>query len=167
MHTVAILPQSSGGTTHKLCILTTRKQSIPMPVFICENCNETLKKNKVATHNCGGGCWYFSCMDCNRKFGWDEYLGHTTCVSEAERYQGALYVPKDTEIDDGRKLALLGFSNLLLVVHKKMLTNTMKVKSETALTLYFGELGEGLHTTARPTESAWECTTWTQTAYSD
>ena len=67
-----------------------------MVVFICDACNETLKFNKVATHNCRG-CWYFSCMDCNKRFGWDEYKNHTSCVSEAERYQGNLYVHKDNK----------------------------------------------------------------------
>lgn len=70
-----------------------------MPVFICENCNETLRRNKVATHNCGANCWYMSCMDCNKRFGWDNYLTHTQCVSEAERYQGALYVAKENKGD--------------------------------------------------------------------
>ena len=69
---------------------------MPAPVFICEACNETLKRNKVATHNCHG-CWWFNCMDCNKRFGWDDYLTHTTCVSEAERYQGALYVHKENK----------------------------------------------------------------------
>ena len=67
-----------------------------MPVFICEACNETLKQTKVATHNCSG-CWYFSCIDCNKKFGWDEYKSHTKCVTEAERYQGHLYVAKENK----------------------------------------------------------------------
>ena len=70
-----------------------------MPVFICENCNETLRRNKVATHNCGRNCWYLSCMDCNKRFGGDEYLAHTSCVTEAERYQGALYVAKENKGD--------------------------------------------------------------------
>ena len=68
-----------------------------MPVFLCDNCNETLKRNKVETHNCGPNCWYFCCLDCNKKFGYDEYLQHTTCVTEAERYQGALYVAKENK----------------------------------------------------------------------
>ena len=67
-----------------------------MPVFICSACNETLKVAKVATHNCRG-CWYFSCMDCNKTFSWEDYKTHTSCVTEAERYQGALYVPKDNK----------------------------------------------------------------------
>ena len=36
-------------------------------------------------------------MDCNKRFGWDEYKNHTSCVSEAERYQGNLYVHKDNK----------------------------------------------------------------------
>ena len=36
-------------------------------------------------------------MDCNKRFGWDDYLQHTSCVTEAERYQGALYVAKENK----------------------------------------------------------------------
>ena len=69
-----------------------------MPVFICEFCNETLKRNKVEQHSytCRG-CWVLSCMDCNARFEGNEYLAHTSCVTEAERYQGALYVAKENK----------------------------------------------------------------------
>ena len=76
-------------------VLTSRSVA-GMVVFICEACNETLKRNKVASHWCRN-FWYLSCMDCNKRFEGDEYLSHTTCVSEAERYQGALYVHKDNK----------------------------------------------------------------------
>ena len=36
-------------------------------------------------------------MDCNKRFSPEDYLTHTSCVSEAERYQGALYVHKDNK----------------------------------------------------------------------
>jgi len=38
-------------------------------------------------------------MDCNRKFEGDDYWDHTSCVTEAERYQGHLYVHKDNKGD--------------------------------------------------------------------
>ena len=65
-----------------------------MPVFICEACNETLKRAKVEAHaaTCRN-CWWLSCMDCNKRFGGNDYWDHTSCVTEAERYQGATYVP--------------------------------------------------------------------------
>jgi len=36
-------------------------------------------------------------MDCNARFEGEAYLAHTVCVSEAERYQGALYVHKENK----------------------------------------------------------------------
>jgi hypothetical protein len=69
-----------------------------MPIFICEACNETLKRNKVQQHRYGcRNCWVMSCMDCNQRFEGDDFLGHTTCVTEAERYQGHLYVHKENK----------------------------------------------------------------------
>ena len=32
-------------------------------------------------------------MDCGQRFEGDDYLAHSTCISEAEKYQGALYRP--------------------------------------------------------------------------
>ena len=63
-----------------------------------EFCNETLKRNKVEQHmmQCRG-CWMLSCMDCNMRFEGKAYLDHTTCVTEAQRYQGALYVHKENK----------------------------------------------------------------------
>ena len=43
------------------------------------------------------GCWMLSCMDCNMRFEGKSYLDHTTCVTEAQRYQGALYVHKENK----------------------------------------------------------------------
>ena len=69
-----------------------------MPIFICEGCNETLKRNKVSQHqwSCKRS-WVLSCMDCNKRFEGEAYLQHTTCMSEAERYQGHLYVHKENK----------------------------------------------------------------------
>lgn len=35
-----------------------------------------------------------SCQDCMKVFRGDEYKAHVSCVSEAEKYQGALYKGK-------------------------------------------------------------------------
>lgn len=35
--------------------------------------------------------YIFSCIDCHKVFTGDEYKAHTSCISEAEKYQGALY----------------------------------------------------------------------------
>ena len=39
--------------------------------------------------------YYASCIDCGRVFHGTEYKSHTSCISEAEKYQGKLYKPKE------------------------------------------------------------------------
>ena len=40
------------------------------------------------------GCWVLTCVDCSKDFNGDEFRAHTSCISEAEKYQGKLYVAK-------------------------------------------------------------------------
>ena len=63
-----------------------------MVSFICDACQETVKKNKVDAHSwrCKN-CWVLSCVDCGVRFEGEAYKAHTSCISEAEKYQGALY----------------------------------------------------------------------------
>ena len=63
-----------------------------MVFFLCDGCNETLKKNKVDAHaaKCRE-CWSVSCVDCSQSFPGDEYRSHTSCISEAERYEKTIY----------------------------------------------------------------------------
>ena len=63
-----------------------------MVSFICDACQETVKKNKVDAHSwrCRN-CWWLSCVDCGVRFEGEAYKEHTSCISEAEKYQGALY----------------------------------------------------------------------------
>ena len=65
---------------------------------MCEGCNETLKKNKVDAHaaRCYS-CWAVTCVDCSIVFEGDTYRSHTSCISEAQKYQGALYKKSPAE----------------------------------------------------------------------
>ncbi|CAM9170771.1 unnamed protein product [Chrysoparadoxa australica] len=68
-----------------------------MVFFSCEGCNESLKKSQVARHvnACPArNCWGVTCVDCQVVFEGDSYAAHTSCVSEAEKYQGSLYKGK-------------------------------------------------------------------------
>lgn len=66
-----------------------------MVFFVCEGCNETLKKNQVEKHvlKCKV-CYAVICIDCNKVFPENEYLKHNTCISEAEKYQKGLFKGK-------------------------------------------------------------------------
>ncbi|GMI00483.1 hypothetical protein TrLO_g11386 [Triparma laevis f. longispina] len=63
-----------------------------MVFFVCEGCNESLKKNQVDNHaaRCSS-CHSVTCVDCNITFHGDDYRAHTSCVSEAERYERSVY----------------------------------------------------------------------------
>lgn len=58
--------------------------------FICQ-CGESLKKPKVAQHLYGCGSPSISCVDCGKTFYGTEYEAHTSCMSEAQKYQGKLF----------------------------------------------------------------------------
>jgi cell growth-regulating nucleolar protein len=61
-----------------------------MVSFVCDRCQDTVKKPKLDQHanSCGGP---FSCVDCSVSFQGTDYRAHTSCISEAEKYQKALY----------------------------------------------------------------------------
>ncbi|XP_076622705.1 uncharacterized protein LOC143342562 [Colletes latitarsis] len=67
-----------------------------MVVFTCNNCGETLQKPKVAKHyefQCHTAP-FLTCVDCFKDFRGEEYVAHTKCITEAQRYGGKDYVPK-------------------------------------------------------------------------
>ncbi|KAK4561038.1 hypothetical protein LTR86_004993 [Recurvomyces mirabilis] len=65
-----------------------------MVSFSCENCGDVLTKKKLDPHRnqCRGAS--FTCLDCMVHFYGTEYRSHTSCISEAQKYQGALYRDK-------------------------------------------------------------------------
>ena len=62
-----------------------------MVYFECQGCSETLKKPAVRKHlaRCCGQS--VTCVDCGVTFYGDDWDKHTSCISEAKKYQGALY----------------------------------------------------------------------------
>ncbi|KAF7390034.1 hypothetical protein HZH68_011891 [Vespula germanica] len=76
-----------------------------MVVFTCNHCGETLQKPRVAKHyqfQCRNKP-YLTCVDCLKDFHEQEYVQHTKCITEAERYGGKNYVPKPTACKGERK----------------------------------------------------------------
>jgi len=70
-----------------------------MVSFICDACGNTVKKTQVEKHytTVCRGCSVLSCLDCGVDFPGDAYQAHTSCVTEAEKYQGNLYQARDKE----------------------------------------------------------------------
>ncbi|KAJ7217697.1 hypothetical protein GGX14DRAFT_304431, partial [Mycena pura] len=54
-------------------------------------CQDTVKKPKLDQHY--GRCHAsFDCIDCSQTFNSaTEYRGHTSCISEAEKYEKSVY----------------------------------------------------------------------------
>lgn len=59
-----------------------------MVSFVCDKCQETVKKPKLDVHRirCRNTC--FSCVDCSVDFYNCDYRQHTSCITEVEKYQG-------------------------------------------------------------------------------
>ncbi|KAJ7372343.1 hypothetical protein OS493_019788 [Desmophyllum pertusum] len=70
-----------------------------MVSFICNACGQTVRKTQVEKHyqNDCRSCDALSCIDCGKDFHGDEYVAHTSCITEAEKYQGKLYKPKEKQ----------------------------------------------------------------------
>ncbi|KAI9744080.1 MAG: hypothetical protein M1818_002232 [Claussenomyces sp. TS43310] len=65
-----------------------------MVSFSCEACGDVLTKKKLDSHRNQCRDASFTCLDCMVHFWGTEYRAHTSCISEAQKYQGALYRPE-------------------------------------------------------------------------
>ncbi|KAI9017883.1 hypothetical protein CLU79DRAFT_762127 [Phycomyces nitens] len=64
-----------------------------MVSFQCDGCSDVVKKPKLNQH--GQRCRAtFTCIDCSTTFAGYDYQSHTSCITEAEKYQKALYKGK-------------------------------------------------------------------------
>ncbi|KAH8890861.1 hypothetical protein GQ53DRAFT_782152 [Thozetella sp. PMI_491] len=65
-----------------------------MVSFSCEACGDVFTKKKLDPHRnrCRGAT--FTCIDCMVHFPGTEYRSHTSCMTEEQKYQGALYKNK-------------------------------------------------------------------------
>ncbi|CCF60330.1 hypothetical protein KAFR_0J02660 [Kazachstania africana CBS 2517] len=77
-----------------------------MVTFNCEVCNDTVPKKNTEKHYYRCPNAYYTCIDCSKTF--DDgvsYKQHTSCISEDEKYQKALYkgAKKGTNQKGGQK----------------------------------------------------------------
>jgi cell growth-regulating nucleolar protein len=75
-----------------------------MPSFVCDRCQETLKKAKLDAHTvrCRGAS--FSCIDCYRSFEGVAYRSHFSCITEVEKYEKRP-VPSKDDSSKGKQAA--------------------------------------------------------------
>jgi hypothetical protein len=62
-----------------------------MVTFLCQNCDATLKKKQLKTHQYSCRTNAFLCIDCKKVFVGNEHEGHTSCLSEQEMTWGQYY----------------------------------------------------------------------------
>ncbi|KAK9450638.1 uncharacterized protein V1518DRAFT_411295 [Limtongia smithiae] len=74
-----------------LTICTLYKTDTTMVSFSCENCNDTIVKKKLPQHRnkCPGAP--FTCLDCQETFHGNTFQNHTSCISEAQKYEKTVY----------------------------------------------------------------------------
>jgi hypothetical protein len=58
-----------------------------MPSFVCDACQETLKKPKLDMHAQRCRQASFSCIDCYKSFKGVDYRQHFSCITEVEKYE--------------------------------------------------------------------------------
>ncbi|XP_033252064.1 uncharacterized protein C16C10.8-like [Drosophila miranda] len=79
-----------------------------MVFFTCNICGESVKKPSVEKHyqtRCRGNEKNVSCMDCLKDFYGEEYVAHTKCISEAQKYanQSQSFVAKESRNKNAQK----------------------------------------------------------------
>lgn len=89
-----------------------------MVYFECQKCNESVKKPKLAKHLLSCRSHYVTCIDCCTTFAWDEWEGHTSCISEAQKYQGQYYKEKEST-NKGLKKQVSWTDNVMQLIEDK------------------------------------------------
>lgn len=76
-----------------------------MVSFTCNACGQSMRKNQVEKHyqTACRNCSVLSCIDCGKDFPGDTYADHTSCISEAEKYQGNLYQAKENKGEEKQR----------------------------------------------------------------
>ncbi|KAI9497428.1 LYAR-type C2HC zinc finger-domain-containing protein [Zychaea mexicana] len=81
-----------------------------MVSFQCDNCGDIVKKPKLDQHR--NRCHAtFTCIDCSTTFQGTAYKAHTSCISEAEKYQKSLYKKKGNNKNNNNSGAKNGQNN--------------------------------------------------------
>ncbi|KAI1614181.1 hypothetical protein EDD37DRAFT_466633 [Exophiala viscosa] len=77
-----------------------------MVSFQCEGCGDVLTKKKLDSHRnqCRAP---FTCLDCMTTFQGTSYKSHTSCITEDQKYQGALYREKPSKAAKRKSVSIV------------------------------------------------------------
>ncbi|KAF4553923.1 Hypothetical protein D9617_5g067980 [Elsinoe fawcettii] len=73
-----------------------------MVSFQCEGCGDVLTKGKLDKHRNQCRRAQFTCIDCMTTFHNSDYKSHTSCISEAQKYEGTFYKDKKNPTQQSR-----------------------------------------------------------------
>lgn len=77
-----------------------------MVSFQCEGCGDVQTKKKLDSHR--NQCHApFTCIDCMTTFHGTEYRAHTSCMTEAQKYEGHLYREKANKASKRKSVSIL------------------------------------------------------------
>ncbi|KAK5076071.1 hypothetical protein LTR64_008485 [Lithohypha guttulata] len=77
-----------------------------MVSFQCEGCGDVQTKKKLDSHR--NQCHApFTCIDCMTTFQGTGYRAHTSCMTEAQKYEGHLYREKPTKASKRKSVSIL------------------------------------------------------------
>ncbi|OBZ88368.1 hypothetical protein A0J61_03590 [Choanephora cucurbitarum] len=73
-----------------------------MVSFQCDGCGDVVKKPKLNQHR--GRCHAtFTCIDCSTTFQGNNYQSHTSCITEAQKFQKHVYQNKNNNNNNSNK----------------------------------------------------------------
>jgi len=82
-----------------------------MVSFSCDLCADIVKKPKTQQHLSRCPNAQFTCIDCNTTFHGNNFIHHTSCISEAEKYQKSLYKVNKKDTPNKQKRQKVGTPN--------------------------------------------------------
>ncbi|EXJ78656.1 hypothetical protein A1O1_09057 [Capronia coronata CBS 617.96] len=90
-----------------------------MVSFQCEGCGDVLTKKKLDSHrnHCRGAV--FTCIDCMTTFPGTQYRTHTSCMTEDQKYQGALYREKPSKAAKRKSVSIVEPEDTKALVPRK------------------------------------------------
>ncbi|KAJ4578280.1 hypothetical protein HRR79_001590 [Exophiala dermatitidis] len=90
-----------------------------MVSFQCEGCGDVLTKKKLDPHRnqCRGAV--YTCIDCMTTFPGTQYRAHTSCITEDQKYQGALYREKPSKAAKRKSVSIVEPDNSTALVPQK------------------------------------------------
>lgn len=94
-----------------------------MVVFTCNQCGESLKKNKVDQHSWKCRFNSITCIDCLKDFSMHSYSAHVECITEDQKYGGINYKQEEFKGKNKQNQWIQQIKNL---INEKKFSNSVQ-----------------------------------------